>query len=125
MIWGQARTAQAAARAARAAAAAAAADAAFMAEVDAEDVHGWTLVDHACRVCLGRVAERGGVFRCCDCGVRGVGGPSSICGCGIRVAEGVHRRLPFACTPNPHQCAEAPAVVTIAFGEMPAPARAA
>jgi hypothetical protein len=71
---------------------------------------GWTIVDHACRHCFGRVLERDGVFRCADCAAETNGGAAGICGCGI-VTEG-GRKL-FRCAANPVPSATSLALVVI------------
>lgn len=43
----------------------------------------WSMVDHACQHCGGRVLQRGEVYRCGTCGVESRGAPNGICGCGI------------------------------------------
>jgi hypothetical protein len=83
-------------------------------ERPAED--SWRPVPHACRFCLGRVAERAGIFRCRDCGVQGGTAPETICGCGLPVAEPpVRRRSLFRCREARGWSASAEVVIT--FGE--------
>lgn len=72
----------------------------------------WTLTDHACRVCLGRVLVQGDRYRCADCGAAGEGSHESICGCGIKVAG---RRGGFKCAVNPNPGPGCPAEVLIEF----------
>jgi hypothetical protein len=69
----------------------------------------WTITDHMCRECGGRVLqqESGGrpsgggnpLYRCADCGVGACGmGPSVICWCGFRhrgQTEQAYMCLPF------------------------------
>jgi hypothetical protein len=48
----------------------------------------WTLTDHCCRVCFGRVLARTAadgrrVVRCADCGASAEGGHDALCACGI------------------------------------------
>jgi hypothetical protein len=48
----------------------------------------WTIVDHVCRRCLGRVLARTDadgrrIARCADCGLEAVGEHPAICACGI------------------------------------------
>lgn len=48
---------------------------------------GWELVDHACRLCLGRIVvrrQRGVTVeaRCCECGQHAFGDIADVCCCG-------------------------------------------
>ena len=67
----------------------------------------WTITDHVCRQCLGRVLQRGTVFRCAMCGAEGQGEPAAICACGI-AAPRLHGRPLFRCGPNPAPAAGEP-----------------
>lgn len=89
----------------------------------------WTLVDHACRTCFGRVVEADGLFRCTGCGAQASGSPESICGCGVlpgpmakRVGDAGAR---FRCGPNPRRGPDSPAEIVVLFGDPPAPEAAA
>lgn len=67
----------------------------------------WTLTDHACRGCGGRVlqsasgvATAGGnpVFRCADCGAGSSGmGPDCVCWCGFQHRRDSTGARPYAC----------------------------
>lgn len=53
----------------------------------------YTLTQHACRVCHGRVLKRvhmdgRSLYRCACCGVEGVGSHTSICTCGMTWRRG-------------------------------------
>ena len=57
-------------------------------------VEAWTLTDHACRFCHGRVLRlfngpAGGVpqFRCAQCGAQASGGVEAACACGVTVGK--------------------------------------
>jgi hypothetical protein len=81
---------------------------------------GWTLADHACRHCLGRIIERDRVFRCSVCGATAEGSPRPICGCGITVGGDHAKPAGFRCGPNPKRSPVSPSEVLILFGERPA-----
>lgn len=60
--------------------------------------HAWTITDHVCLACLGRVLERKGgegeatrIFRCSNCGASGIGRSGlshpPICACGSKVGN--------------------------------------
>lgn len=70
---------------------------------------GWTIIDHACRVCLGRVlqhADNTRWFRCADCGIDGIDAPDSICACGAILQTGKSAGL--RCVENPDRGPVAP-----------------
>lgn len=51
---------------------------------------GWELVDHACKICSGRILRRVNadgteVHRCCECGESKPGGHEVLCWCGAEV----------------------------------------
>ena len=77
---------------------------------------GFSLTDHACRVCLGRILERDGMFVCAICGAEAQGVPDAICGCGLR-ARDVRKTGGFRCAPNPQPTPANPARVVIMFGD--------
>lgn len=62
----------------------------------------WSLTDHVCYRCLGRIVERqssdGVVARCCDCGLEVLGGYRKICTCGLTLMSG--RPAGFYCAKN-------------------------
>jgi hypothetical protein len=82
---------------------------------------GWEPVDHACRFCGGRVAQRGQTFECFHCGARTERGVvADICGCGL---EGANGQRPFACQPNSNRTPQNPAVIVIARADPLAAAK--
>lgn len=86
----------------------------------------FALTGHACRRCLGRILQAGGVFQCSVCGLAGDGGPEAVCGCGIALAADARRpQRRFRCVPNPAPSEVCPAEVVISLvtdesAEMPA-----
>jgi hypothetical protein len=76
---------------------------------------GWNFIPHACRACLGRLLERGGVIRCAECGAEACGGPEALCGCGITV-EGAREPLGFRCELNQARGPASPSEIVIVFG---------
>jgi hypothetical protein len=65
--------------------------------------HGWSIVDHVCRNCLGRVLSRDNGnskdFICADCGTVGAGNVTSVCTCGSKFNTG--RDIGIRCMSNP------------------------
>jgi hypothetical protein len=61
---------------------------------DAVDTTTWSMVDHACRACAGRVlaSADGARVRCAECSAEAAGGPETICWCGALPA-GARARL--------------------------------
>ena len=84
---------------------------------------GYSLVDHACRHCGGRIVQGGDTFRCSTCGATTCGRPDEVCGCGILPKLNSPTR--FRCGPNPRKCEEFPSEIVILFGDQPATRRAA
>jgi hypothetical protein len=80
----------------------------------------WTLVQHCCRFCLGRIASDGETYHCTNCGVEAAGvrdgKPVAICGCGMRPSPKSKGHLKsFACGPNPDRTPQNPAEIVILF----------
>lgn len=77
----------------------------------------WSVVDHACRFCGGRILEQDGLFSCPTCGANGTGRVTLLCGCGVIAG----RRL-FRCALNPSPSPVNPArvIIALADGGMPA-----
>ena len=52
----------------------------------------WTITDHVCRVCMGRIltTRRDGklVSRCADCEIEAVGSHKALCACGAKTRAG-------------------------------------
>ena len=86
----------------------------------------WSITQHACRVCLGRVLMRKTfegkkVYRCACCGIeREAASPASICACGIRMRQG-HGPMDLGvrCLPNPDRTPENMAEIVAASVESP------
>ena len=82
---------------------------------------GWTITDHVCQVCFGRILSRaiavtednpdpGRTFRCADCGVEKVGASSAVvCMCGFKIAG--RKNLGARCEPNSERTPEFPAEI--------------
>jgi hypothetical protein len=84
---------------------------------EAIDTTTWSIVDHACRTCGGRVlaSADGARVRCADCDASATGGPDSLCWCGALPA-GSRARL--KCVRNKHPTPESPgAIVAIEDAE--------
>jgi hypothetical protein len=82
----------------------------------------WSITDHLCRHCLGRVLMGDtGVFLCSRCGATGDGTPNTLCGCGISVGDSTlaTKRL-FKCVPNPRRSPACPSEIVISLGSVPA-----
>ena len=78
----------------------------------------WTLTDHVCRVCFGRLLSRvdsDGVqqVRCANCGAAVTGKVSGLCCCGITMSKG--RRAGFRCQRVPVQTPEKPMELEVVF----------
>ncbi len=75
----------------------------------------YTVTDHVCRECLGRILERvdnpAGGYRCSNCGASTVGAVESLCACGMRIDANAD--LGFRCEPNPKQTFEFPHEVVV------------
>ena len=75
----------------------------------------WSITDHACRVCMGRVLIRktktGTVARCADCGIEAPGSAKSICACGKKQRDG--RDAGLRCAANKDQRPEAPQEIVV------------
>ena len=77
----------------------------------------WTLTEHVCRVCLGRVlerrdSERGKVFRCADCGEEVEGRVENLCACGARLRTG--RNAGLRCVSHP-PTPDAPSEIVVRY----------
>lgn len=78
----------------------------------------WSLTDHVCRVCFGRVLERidadgARVVRCANCGTQIAGPVRSLCCCGITTGDG--RLAGLQCQRNPTPTPEQPSEVHVVF----------
>ncbi|BBL75446.1 hypothetical protein [Methylomagnum ishizawai] len=77
---------------------------------------GWFLVEHACRICSGRLLWRpgpngGGQARCAECGAKAVGEPRNLCWCGAKTATGKNAGL--RCVRNPERTPQNPNEVIV------------
>lgn len=74
----------------------------------------YTLTDHCCRACLGRVLQAvdGSHHRCAECGATAVGTVHHLCACGTRLKTG--RSAGLCCQRNPDPpTPEAPAEIVV------------
>lgn len=74
------------------------------------DATGWTIEDHVCRHCLGRIASKAGIYRCTGCGARAAT-VQAICACGLRGDGG--RIAGFKCGRNPTPNAVSPVEIVV------------
>lgn len=77
----------------------------------------WTLLDHVCRFCYGRLLWRQDgqgqeVIRCADCDTEVMGRLDDLCACGARTPNGRYL-LGLRCTVNPTQSAANPMRVVV------------
>jgi len=86
------------------------------------DRHQWTLTDHVCRACFGRIVaretfDRRHVYRCTNCGAEREGRTESVlCCCGIRLKSGVDAGI--RCQRNPEPTPEFPSEIVAAQAEI-------
>lgn len=79
----------------------------------------WSVVDHVCRVCLGRIlatadADGRRHYRCADCGAVAVNRVENLCVCGATLRTGGSAGL--RCVLNPERGApEAPPEVVVRY----------
>ena len=70
----------------------------------------WTLTDHVCRICFGRVLERTDgrqhFARCSHCGAEARGTHLALCACGTKIGG---RDAGLRCAPNPDRSPDDPA----------------
>lgn len=76
----------------------------------------WTVTQHACRVCLGRILERrderGNLHaRCADCGLEKEGDHRKLCACGTKLRDG--RNAGLKCVVNATRTPEIPAEIVV------------
>jgi hypothetical protein len=85
----------------------------------ADPIAAWTLTDHVCRRCFGRVLERsdvGGrrIARCADCGAEAVGSHDALCACGADLGMAKLRlRCERQAAPTPEHPSEIIAVEAV------------
>jgi len=82
--------------------------------------HRYSLTDHCCRHCLGRVLVRYDTFICSVCEVESRGSPSGICACGMTSAKGdglpAALRSAYRCGINPAPSVINPARIVVLYG---------
>jgi hypothetical protein len=84
----------------------------------------FSLTDHACRVCLGRILLRDGVYMCSVCETSATGRVEAICGCGMKSLGG--RDLPkglsgaYRCAVNAERSVINPARIVVMYGNVQA-----
>jgi len=75
----------------------------------------WSLSDHVCRECLGRILIRqtGDTTQalCADCGAEAAGDHKSLCACGAKMADGTDAGL--RCVINPEFSPSMPQKIAI------------
>lgn len=75
----------------------------------------WTITDHVCKKCLGRVLERTNndgttTARCADCGEMG-SSAVHICACSMTLRTGTNAG--FMCARNPHKSSRQPYEIAV------------
>lgn len=82
----------------------------------------WTITDHVCRVCLGRLltTNEGGIHtvRCADCGLEAVGRVAALCVCGTKLKTG--RDAGMRCQRNPDPRPECSAEIVASLADVAA-----
>jgi hypothetical protein len=82
----------------------------------------WSIEDHVCRCCFGRVLmretfDRKRVYRCSNCGVEREGlQPSAICACGIKLKTNVDAGV--RCKTSTTRTPEFPSEIVAAQAEL-------
>lgn len=80
---------------------------------------GFSLTDHCCRICAGRILERDDVFMCSTCEMR-ANQVEGVCACGMAAVNG--RKIPrkaqeaFRCAINPSPSLANPARIVVTYG---------
>lgn len=82
--------------------------------------HGWEVVDHICRACLGRVlrAEEADTvrFRCADCGAQAFHSVENLCTCGAKLRTGKNAGMRCQRNPDAGSAESPPEVVSVFVG---------
>lgn len=85
--------------------------------------HQWRILDHVCRVCLGRLLERSEdgkrIVRCAECGLEAEGVHRDLCACGVRQRGG--KDAGMRCGRNPGISPERPQEIVVLLGGAPLP----
>lgn len=76
----------------------------------------WTVTDHLCRECLGRILYRvdgaaAGTHQCSNCAADAAGAIEALCSCGLRLKDG--KDMGFRCLPNPKRGPDFPAEIVV------------
>lgn len=72
----------------------------------------YSLVNHACRHCGGRVLQAGEFYRCSVCAAGSIGSPKEMCGCGV-LPNAKLGRSQMRCGINPNKSVQSPAEIVI------------
>jgi hypothetical protein len=84
----------------------------------------FSLTDHCCRACCGRVLVRNNIFMCSVCETMAANDVTAICACGMRAAS--QRDLPkglqnaYRCAINQNRTVVNPARIVVLYGDEPA-----
>jgi hypothetical protein len=84
----------------------------------------FTLTDHCCRHCMGRILVRNRIYMCSVCECEALGKVEAICACGMRSAS--QRDLPrdlrqaYRCGINPNRTIANSARIIVFYGGEPA-----
>ena len=75
----------------------------------------WSIIDHACRHCMGRLLQRTDahgqtIIRCAECGSTETGDHTALCWCGVTV---LRQGYPFKCYRNPRLSLEVPQEILV------------
>jgi hypothetical protein len=86
--------------------------------------HRYSMTDHCCRHCLGRILVRRNVYVCSVCEVESQGRPTGICACGMTAAKDAALpaglRNAYRCGINPDRSGINPARIVVLYGGKPA-----
>lgn len=81
--------------------------------------HRYSMTDHCCKYCLGRVLVRYDTFVCSVCEVESHGSPTGICGCGMKASRDelpAGLRGAYRCGINPDRSVINPARIVVLYG---------
>lgn len=80
----------------------------------------WSVTDHVCRICFGRLLVgpspgpgKPGRVQCADCGIYVDGPIKSLCCCGAKLANG--KPAGFRCAQNANKCPESPTEIVVEY----------
>lgn len=85
---------------------------------------GWSLTEHACRTCGGRILQKRLEYMCADCERTALHKVEALCGCGMRapkdhLSDRNHLLQAYRCAINSQSWA-IPQKICIFFGSSPA-----